>query len=212
MTIENINALDEAKLLGYFESIKSVFLLKLILLTSVLKTRSDGQPTIDTTNLGGAIREVKDLIDDPIFYKSLEKGNLELVQNFQDDIGTSLFISSWIVFEQITKDLVKTDYATQTDELSVCYQNKRFEFSDREKRDIALFYYIRNAVLHYNGAYYAASDIDHRYDGVDFRSNGHHGEKIDTSIARSWKIATDIQRYTIKAWSNAKRNRSRLRR
>ena len=121
---------------------------------------------------------------------------------------TSLLTSSWNVFEQITKDLTKANYATQTDELSVCYQNNKFQFNSHEKKDIELFYYIRNAIHHYNGAYNAAKDIDHRYAGMDFKSLGHYGEKMDVSIELAWKITRDLSRYTIKAWSNANSLRS----
>jgi hypothetical protein len=204
MSIESINALDEAKLLGYFESIKSVFLLRFVLLASVLK-QENGKRFVDPNKLpANAIAEVKAEIDDPLFYRALMKGNEELCQNYVEDMGTSLVSTSWIVFEQITKDLTKTDYATHADELSLCYQNGRFQFEGREKKDIELFYYIRNAIQHYNGAYYAAKDIDHRYAGADFKSHGHYGEKIDLSLKLSWTIASDLERYTAKAWANAK--------
>jgi hypothetical protein len=140
MDIEHTSSLDEAKLLGYFETIKSVFLLKLILLHSVLKRDDAGKLAIDALGLISATKEVQALIDDPIFYKALANGNNELVLNFQEDIITSLFSSSWIVFEQVTKDLTHTDYATKDDDLSLCYQNGRFQFTDREKRDISFFY------------------------------------------------------------------------
>jgi hypothetical protein len=204
MTVETVTSLDEAKVLGYFETIKSVFLLKLILLTSVTKTNANGKRTIDMSRLGGPIDAVKAVVDDPIFYQALARGNDELVANFQEDIMTSLFSASWIVFEQITKDLTRADYATRADELNLCYQNGRFRFDAREKKDIELFYYMRNAIQHYNGAYYAYKDIDHRYAGVDFKSQGHHGEKLDMNIALTWRIANDLERYTLKAWSNSK--------
>jgi hypothetical protein len=117
---------------------------------------------------------------------------------------TSLFTSSWNVFEQIVKDLTKPNYATDAEELSVCYQNNRFQFDKREKKDIELFYYIRNAIHHCNGAYYATKDINHRYGGADFVSRGHHGEKINIKANVAWTITLDLQKYTIKAWNNAK--------
>jgi len=204
MDVEHTTSLDDVKLLGYFETIKSVFLLKLILLQSIVKRDDAGQLIIDASGLASATEEVRALIDDPTFYKALAIGNSELVLNFQEDIMTSLFSASWIVFEQVTKDLTHTDYATKEDDLSMCYQNGRFQFTDREKKDIAFFYYFRNAIQHYNGAYFAYRDLDHRYGGVDYRSEGHHGEKIIMSIEQAWRIANDLERYTIKAWSNAK--------
>lgn len=153
MQVEEINALDEAKILGYFETVKSVFLLKLVLLVSVVKERN-GKYSIDPAKIpDDAIDSAKALIDDPIFYKALRRGNEELYLNYAEDMITGLLTSSWIVFEQITKDLVKPDYATQPEELSVSYQNSLFQFSKREKKDLELFYYIRNANQHYNGSY-----------------------------------------------------------
>jgi hypothetical protein len=202
--VEDINNLDEAKLLGYFESIKSVFLLKLIFLVSFLK-EEDGKRSIDASRLtADAVNSVRLLFDDPLFYKALGKGNEELYLNYLEDMLTSLMTSSWNVFEQITKDLAKTDYATQVEEQSVAYQNKRFQLDAREKKDVELFYYFRNAIHHYNGAYYAVKEIDHRYAGKDFKSKGHHGEKIEMDIKLAWNIACDLERYTIKAWNNAK--------
>jgi len=204
MPLEDINKLDEAKLLGYFETIKSVFLLKFIFLVSVLKDE-DGKRSIDASKLPlDAVNSVKLLFDDPLFYKALSWDNEELYLNYLEDMLTSLVTSSWNVFEQITKDLTKPDYATHNDDLSVCYQNNKFQFDAREKKDIELFYYLRNAIHHYNGAYYAAKDIDHRYAGVDFKSKGHHGEKIDINIQLASRIAADLRRYTMKAWKNAK--------
>lgn len=204
MTVESINSLDEAKILGYFESIKSVFLLKFVLIASVLE-EAHGRRYVDPRKVpDDAIKAVREQIDDPLFYKALSKGNEELCLNYMDDMGTSLVSSAWIVFEQITKDLTKADYAANADELSVCYQNGKFQFGAREKKDIELFYYIRNAIQHYNGAYYAAKDIDHRYAGIDFKSHGRYGEKMDLSLKLSWRIASDLERYATKAWENAK--------
>lgn len=203
-TIEEINNLDEAKLLGYFESIKGVFLLKFIFLVSFLK-EEDGRRFIDSAKLpDDAVTSIKSIFDDPVFYKALSKGNEELYINYFEDMFTVLFTSSWNIFEQITKDLAKPNYAAQADELSVCYQNNKFQFEAREKKDIELFYYIRNAIHHYNGAYYAAKEIDHRYASSDFKSSGHHGEKIVVKIPVAWQIACDLELYTMKAWNNGK--------
>ena len=199
--MEKTTDLDEAKLLGYFETIRSVFLTKFIFLVAALKEK-DGKKYIDLPE--DAIKAVSDEFDDPIFYKAIRKGNEEVYLNFFDDMYTSLFTSSWNVFEQVIKDLSKANYANDTEELSVTYQSGRFQFDKREKKDIDLFYYIRNAIYHYNGAYFAVKDVNHRYGGADFVSQGHHGEKIDIKAKVAWQMALDLQKYTIKAWSNAK--------
>lgn len=201
--MEKITDLDEAMLLGYFESIRGVFLTKFVFLAA-FTGESKGERCFVAIPQA-AIDDVKQNFDDPIFFKALEQSNSELHANFVEDMVTSLLSASWNIFEQVTKDLASRDYSTKTDELSVCYTNGKFQFDKREKKDIELFYYIRNATHHYNGAYYAGKDIDHCYDGIDFKSLGHHGEKIQSNIRTGYRMLADIERYTIKAWQNAKR-------
>lgn len=201
--MEKVTDLDEAKLLGYFESVRGVFLTKFILLTAF--TEESKGTHVFASIPQAAIDDVKAVFDDPIFYKALAQSNSELHANFLEDMVTSLFTSSWNIFEQVTKDLSSCDYVTKTDELSVCYTNGKFQFNKREKKDLELFYYIRNAIHHYNGAYYAGKDIDHRYDGCDFKSQGHCGEKIDMNIQTAYRMSKHLEKYTIKAWQNAKK-------
>ena len=209
--METITSLDEIKLLGYFETIRCTFLTKLVFMIA-FTNQKDGAPYFDHEKIDrSAIDSAKEIFEDPLFYKALRNGSSELHANYVEDLITSLLTSSWNVFEQITKDLTKTDYATSTDELSVCYQNGRFQFSSREKKDIELFYYMRNAIYHYNGAYYASKDVDHRYRGEDFVSLGHHGEKMILSIGLVHQIALDIERYAMKAWTNATNLRQKSR-
>lgn len=202
--MEEINNLDETKLLGYFESIRSVFFLKFIFLLSFLKEKN-GKTFIDGTKIPlDALNQAKKLLPDPVFYEALNKGNEELYLNFLDDMLTSLITSSWNVFEQITKDLSTENYATQKTDLKVCYENSKFQFDTREKKDLKLFYYIRNAICHYNGAYYSFKEIDHHYKDNHFNSIGHHGEKIDITLRVAWEIACDIEKHSLKAYKNGK--------
>ncbi len=123
--------------------------------------------------------------------------------NFQEDITTTLLISSWIVFELIIKDLTKKDYALTTDDISTDYKKNIFGLSEREKKNLDLFYYIRNAIVHYNGAYYAYREIDHTYEGFRYFSKGQEGTKIfipNNQVA--FKMHLDIEDYTYKAWDN----------
>ena len=62
---------------------------------------------------------------------------------------------------------------------------------------------LRNAIAHHNGAYFASKSIDHRYKGKDFKSEGHHGEKIEVPMMVTWEISKDLERYSLKAWNNA---------
>lgn len=201
---ESILNLDESIILGYFESIRGVFLSKLILVYSHLDI-SGAIPCIEATSVpADVISEVKKVFDDPLFFKAFKNKNAELYLNLQDDIINSIVITSWSVFEQIIKDLSVSNYVQLTDQQSANYESGIFQFTKREKKDLKLFYYIRNAVLHYNGAYYAAKNINHRYKGKDFISAGRAGEKIEASIKLAWDIATDLEHYALKAWNNAK--------
>jgi hypothetical protein len=90
-----------------------------------------------------------------------------------------------------------------TDDISTDYKKKIFGLSDREKKNLDLFYYIRNAIVHYNGAYYAYREIDHTYEGFRYFSEGQEGTKIlipSTQIA--FKMHLDIEDYIYKAWDN----------
>jgi hypothetical protein len=202
MDIEKVTCLDELKALEYFETIRSVFFTKML----ILANHTDGQKLLIDVN-----DDVKDVFIDyddfTQFLKALKRGNNELLLNFQDDIVTSLLIGSWIIFELIIKDLTKKDYTLIKDDISVDYRKNVFGLSNREKKDLDLFYYIRNAIVHYNGAYFSYREIDHVYCGNRYKSIGQEGSKIfipSTSIA--FKMHLDIEKYTYKAWDNFHKN------
>lgn len=204
MVVETVTNLDEVKILGYFESLRGIFLGRFLMLATFTRTEGDKR-TLDAGLLApDTLAEVQALFPDPVFYASLARGNAELFDNLLDDLSTSTVTASWNVFEQIIKDLLRADYVLHAGEMSANYQNARFQFTTREKKDLDLFYYLRNATHHYNGAYYAAKAINHRYAGQDFVSAGHEGEKMPGSIGLSYRILQDLERYSLKAWSNAR--------
>lgn len=198
MDIEKVTSIDELKALGYFETIRSVLFTKLILLTN----HTDGEKLIiDVKN--DVSNELEKLSDFPQFMKALKRGNIELLLNFQEDIITSLLITSWVVFELIIKNLSKNDYALTKDDISVNYHRKIFGLSNSQKKDLDLFYYIRNAIVHYNGAYYSYKEIDHVYNGHRYFTKGQEGMKIclpDWDVA--FKMHLDIEKYAYKSWDN----------
>ncbi len=198
MNIEKVTSLDELKALGYFETIRCVFFTKLLLLTE----HTDGQKLIINVpaDVKGFFKEFSDFTQ---FMKALKRGNNELLLNFQDDIVTSLLISSWVVFELIIKDLSKKDYALTKDDISADYHKNIFGLSNSEKKKLDLFYYIRNAILHYNGAYYSYKEIDQVYNGYRYFSKEQEGIKIFIpSTLTAFKMHLDIERYTYKSWDN----------
>lgn len=202
--IESINGIDEAGLLGYFESIKGNFLTKLILIASITMDDSGTKKLAIPFDASEVVEELKRQLPDPVFYKALAQGNGELILNLQEDLVSGAVIQSWSVFEQLIKALSSGDYAMSSLDSNVNYQRGVYQFTTREKKDIELFYYVRNAIVHYNGAYFAHRSINHRYDGVDFKSSGNEGHKIIMSPKTVFKLIGDLEKYTIKAWQNAK--------
>lgn len=202
--IESINGIDEAGLLGYFESIKGNFLTKLILIASITRDDNGTKKLAIPFDASEVVEELKRELPDPVFYKALAQGNEELILNLQEDLVSGAVIQSWSVFEQLIKMLSTGDYATSSLDSNIDYKRNLYQFTAREKKDIELFYYIRNATVHYNGAYFAYRSIYHRYDGVDFKSSGNEGNKIIMSPKTVFKLIGDIEKYTIKAWQNAK--------
>jgi hypothetical protein len=201
---ESIDDLDEAGLLGYFESIKSNFLTKFILLTSIIEEKGGVKKLSLPFDATEIIAGMKKHFDNPVFFSALDKGNEEIVLNLQEDLISGAVIQSWSVFEQILKTLESGNYASSPESSSVNYQRGIYQFTGREKKDLQLFYYIRNDVVHYNGAYYSYRSIDHRYNGTDFKSQGSEGKKIVMPPATVYKLIEDLERYATKAWQNAK--------
>lgn len=202
--METVKNTDESDLLGYFETIKSVFLLKLLFLVSVTKETDQRRYLELPSALAEVIPELEAQFDEPLFFKALKLGNEELILNYLEDIISSALSSSWNVFEQIIKTLTHGEYTEDSQQMSMNYEAGKYQFTKREKKDIELFYYLRNAMAHYNGAYYSYRDIDHRYKGWDFKSNGNAGNKIIISPKAVYDIVCDLEVYSMKAWNNAK--------
>lgn len=202
-TIESIDNLDEAKILGYFESMKGVFLTKLAILLTFAK-EIDGISVLDKTKFAEPVlTELKKAYPrEKVFFDALELENEELFLNYQEDILTSLFSSSWYVFEQIIKDIPNPDYAHKSQQIGADFRRSDFGFSKREKADLELIYYIRNGIQHYNGAYYSESSINHTYDGHVFVSDGHIGEKMEITLQSGYKMCCDLERLACKAWTS----------
>ncbi|MDV6345831.1 hypothetical protein [Nitrosomonas sp. Is37] len=158
--MESIKNTDEADLLGYFETIKSVFLLKLLFLVSVTKENDQKRYLELPTKFTDAIPELEEQFDEPLFFTALKLGSEELILNYLEDIVSSALSSSWNVFEQIIKTLTYGNYSEEMQQMSVNFESGKFQFTRREKKDLELFYYLRNATSHYNGAYYSYRSID----------------------------------------------------
>ena len=196
--IERIDGLDEAKILGYFESIRSVFLLKFALLWGLESTPHEGE---FHEQMVGFARQVANEFNEPLGLKALQRGNWQIRENLKEDIGTSSLLAGWAVFEQITREVPNPGYATDTSVLTAGFERNVFGFTKVEKADLQFFQYLRHSIMHYNGAYYAHRSIDHTYKGKRYESNGHCGEKVVTSLETAWAILLDLERYSLKAWT-----------
>lgn len=195
---ETVTSLDETKVLGYFETLKSLFLLKILLLLNHL---SPGSKTLDPASFhSDSIRELENSYKDHTF-NALRARSDTLVPNLLDDIGSSALIGAWIVFELVIKDRTKKDYSLHADDLSADYRKKIFGLTDREKKDLDLFYYIRNAIVHYNGAYYKDKEISHTFAGRKFSSVGNEGKKIESGLEVVWQVVLRIEELALKAWT-----------
>lgn len=201
--MEHVTDLNEAKILGYFESVQGTFLTKLIVLIGC--TRLYGaEKRLNTGALDAkAVKEVEACFPDATFYKALALGNVELLDNLAEDLVTSGVLAGWAVFEQVMKDATQHDYVLEPQKLHVDLDANRLGLSQEARRDLKLFYYIRNAIAHYNGAYFSAKSIDHVYRGVEFKSAGNEGLKIETSIQVTWEMLQDLERHATTVWSAA---------
>lgn len=203
--MESINNQSEATLLGYFETVRSTFLAKKILLESNIKEEG-GEIKIEYSLLSNeVIEKTENNFSEEIFYKALKKENQELYLNVLEDLLTALLSSSWNVFEMIIKDLPNNDYSTDSSKQQADFYRNVFDFTQDEKNDIELFYYIRNAICHYNGAYNAYKNIDRNYRGHHFKSIENEGNQIELDFDVAWKISFDLEGYAMKAWGNANR-------
>jgi len=198
---ESIDDLTDVMILGYYESIKGVFITKWVLLWNM--TDAAHEHFVPAEFDAPVTAAVQALYPFNAAYNALANpANEHLVANMVDDIITTAIISSWCVFEQLIKHLAVPNYAHDAGQLNASYQRAIFGLTHQEKGNLDLFYYIRNAIVHYNGAYFAATAIHHSYNGQNFASVGHEGEKIDVSEGTAWRMIQDIETYSIKAYQN----------
>lgn len=196
--IESINDLEDYMVLGYFESIKGVFYAKMGVagwfeLGNVAQHRE----------LSSAASKMAKEFGDEDSALALSHLQPEMVENLKEDAITAAVLSAWAVFEQIIKDLPNPDYADTGTMFNADFYRNIFGFTNQEKKELEFFYHLRNAIVHYNGAYHAYRQVDLTYEGEHFKSAGHFGEKMIVSPKIAHKIVCDLEKYAIKAWSNS---------
>lgn len=196
-TNESINGLTSDKVLGYFETMKSCFYVKMGMM--LWFEGGDIEKHRDLSSVSAAMAHE---FNDELAVNILSSITPEVVDNLKEDAVTALLVSGWSVFEQVIKDLTAPDYATQATMLQADFHNGILGFTQNERDEIALFYHIRNAIVHYNGAYHAYRKVDITYNGQHFRSDGNYGQKIVVSPNLAMQICNDIQNYAMQAWSH----------
>jgi hypothetical protein len=196
---ETVTHLDEVKVLGYFETLRSTFLLKILLVSSHLDF--EAKVLLPETFKAEQVTIYKGMFENDTF-AALYARSENLPLNLMEDVVTSALIGSWIIFELIIKDRTHRDYSLHSGELQISYQQNIFGLSQSEKRDLDLFCYLRNAYVHYNGSYYGSKQIDHVFAGTRFCSSGHEGEKIIVSPETTWKALLRIEELALKAWTS----------
>lgn len=205
LDMESINNLDESDVLGYFETIKSAFITKMVFFMHFL----DGSGNFVGERISeDVLKELYPYFAHDLTFAALRKGNEEIKLNFQEEVVSSAILFAWNVFEQIAKDLPNPNYSASTKDTTLNFHRNDFGLNKTEKDDLDFFYYVRNAITHYNGAYNAYKTLDFCYKGDRFLSSGHEGEKISISSKIAWSIVCDLEIYTIKAWQNFKKIRS----
>ena len=196
---ETVLNLNESDILGYFETIECNFHTKLLLLFNSL----DKNKRIIKSFIKDESKQIIiETFDGRMTMAAIDRGNSEPVQNFIEDALNTIILQSWCILELVCKDLIKPSYALLTEDQSCNYKAGFFGFSKDEKDDLDLFYYMRNALVHYNGAFYSSKTIDHSFNGVLFKSDGNGGFKGDLNLVTAFKISRRIQELTLKAWTN----------
>jgi hypothetical protein len=200
---ESIDYLNEARVLGYFESIKGIFITKWSMLWTLASNdrehfRADAFPQ-------AVIEDIRALYPFPGAYAALQNpADEHMVANMVDDIITISVMHAWSVFEQLIKHLPNNNYAHVGSQYTADFERRVFAFTAAEKDDLKLIYYIRNAIAHYSGAYNAYKEVDHVYRGFHFQSIGREGQPIGMTEAIAWNMLCDIERLGLKAWTNWK--------
>lgn len=198
---EKVTGLTSDKILGYFETIRSVAYVKL----ATISWLEEGD-VAKHRDLSKRASEIAKTVGDELATKILRTITTEVVDNLKEEIVTTALVSAWNVFELVIKDLTAPNYVLQPNKLNADFYNNLLGFSVAEKDEIALFYHIRNAVLHYNGAYHAYKTVDVTYHGKHFKSEGHFGEKIDASFDLAMHIVKDLEAYAMQAWCHLGRD------
>jgi hypothetical protein len=203
--IETIGDLDERKILGYFETLRSAFIVKCAWLGGTSGENASGEKVLRAVAFpDDLLSQIEAIFADPPTYASIRGETPELFLNLQEDIMNSAVLSAWFVFEMVVKVLRNADFVTATTKTDINYTDRRFDFDNREKKDLDFFYYLRNAIAHANGAFTAVKAVHHWYDGEQFDSGGKEGQKMILKTTTSFRIINDLQKLTMKAWTNWK--------
>jgi hypothetical protein len=201
--IETIRDLDEAKILGYFETLRSAFIVKCAWLGGTSGQDASGQNVLRAAAFpDDLLCKLEPVFADPPTYASIRGETPELFMNLREDIINSAVLGAWFVFEAVVKVLRNTDFVSATTKTDINYTDNRFAFVAREKKDLEFFYYLRNAIAHANGAFTAVKAVNHWYDGQHFVSGGKEGQKVILNTTTAFKIINDLQKLTMKAWTN----------
>lgn len=201
--IETIGDLDEAKILGYFETLRSAFIVKCAWLGGTSGPNASGQKILQAASFPGELLSaIEAIFPDPPTYVSIRGETPELFLNLQEDIINSAVLGAWFVFEMVVKVLRNADFVTATTKTDINYTDNRFGFDSREKKDLEFFYYLRNTIAHANGAFTAVKAVNHWYDGEHFDSGGKEGQKMIGTTTTAFKIINDLEKLTMKAWTN----------
>lgn len=201
--IETIGDLDEAKVLGYFETLRAAFIVKCLWLGGTSRRNASGQDVLSSAAFPeDLLDEMESIFADPPTYVAIRGETPEIFLNLREDIINGAVLGAWFVFEMVVKILRNAGFVSATTKTDINYTDNRFGFDAREKKDLDFFYYIRNSIAHANGAFMAVKAVNHWYDGEQFDSGGREGQKMILKTTTAFRIINDLQNLTMKAWTN----------
>lgn len=194
---------NENDVKGYYRHVRGVFLTK-FLLALKMSVETDNPPAFESRKFSEEIftEFQKQFPNEGEFLEGFRQNNPKIFLMFQIEHSDSAFLMSWIVFEYCTKYVRKPDYFLSDEGTDMNYKSGQFGFNEEEKKDLDLFYYIRNSIFHYNGKYFAYQSIDHSFEGKRFISIGNEGNQILSSVKMTYQMINKMEEYACKAIRN----------
>ena len=100
---ESVEKITDDMLLGYFESIRGIFITKWVFLAHFVD--NSGESLVPANIDQAVLNQVNAQFPDPVVYPRFQAANKHLVANYLGDVISNAIIGPWIVLEQLIKYL-----------------------------------------------------------------------------------------------------------